>query len=142
MGLDCRLLLRTPDPSSPPPPEGNLLLDRMTGAEIVWITPAEYKIRDELFEREAASLREKGRRPFMGWFRNLIAIPSVSGSASFLSTRAAFSDYFPKLMKLNPILSRIDLNTSSDTRILPCKTSQNAHPRRRTALIPQLNRTT
>ena len=46
LGLNCRLLLRTPDPSNPPPAEGNILLDRMSGAEIVWITPEEYKNRD------------------------------------------------------------------------------------------------
>ena len=61
LGLNCRLLLRTPDPSNPPPPEGNILLDRMAGAEIVWITPDEYKQRDEFMGREAASLRASGR---------------------------------------------------------------------------------
>ena len=61
LGLNCRLLLRTPDPSNPPPTEGNILLDRMTGAEIVWITPDEYKRRDELMAREAASLEASGR---------------------------------------------------------------------------------
>ncbi len=61
LGLNCRLLLRTPDPSNPPPPEGNILLDRMAGAEIVWITPDEYKQRAEFMGREAASLRASGR---------------------------------------------------------------------------------
>jgi D-cysteine desulfhydrase len=65
LGLNCRLLLRTPDPSNPPPPEGNILLDRMSGAEIVWITPEEYKNRDVFFEREASSLRDAGRKPYI-----------------------------------------------------------------------------
>ena len=39
LGLGCRLILRTPDPSNPPPLEGNILLDRSAGSEIVWITP-------------------------------------------------------------------------------------------------------
>ena len=65
LGLNCRLLLRTPDPSNPPPAEGNILLDRMAGADIVWITPQEYKVRDEFFEREAASLKASGRIPYM-----------------------------------------------------------------------------
>ena len=43
LGLNCRLLLRTPDPSRPPSAEGNILLDRMAGAEIVWITPTRRK---------------------------------------------------------------------------------------------------
>ncbi len=57
LGLKCRLLLRTPDPSNPPPLEGNILLDRMVGAEIVWISPDEYKKRDELMARQATSLQ-------------------------------------------------------------------------------------
>jgi D-cysteine desulfhydrase len=65
VGLRCRLLLRTPDPSAPPPAEGNVLLDRMVGAEIVWITPEEYRRRDEFFEREASSLRQEGRKPYV-----------------------------------------------------------------------------
>ena len=64
LGLNCRLLLRTPDPSNPPPPEGNILLDRMAGAEIVWITPDDYKKRDELMAQEAAALKESGKKPF------------------------------------------------------------------------------
>jgi D-cysteine desulfhydrase len=61
LGLNCRLLLRTPDPSNPPPLEGNILLDRLAGADIVWVTPDEYKQRDELMAREAASLQAAGR---------------------------------------------------------------------------------
>ncbi|MEN6486011.1 MAG: D-cysteine desulfhydrase family protein [Syntrophobacteraceae bacterium] len=65
LGLRCRLLLRTQDPANPPPPEGNILLDRMAGAEIVWITPAEYADRAAIFEREAESLRREGRTPYI-----------------------------------------------------------------------------
>jgi D-cysteine desulfhydrase len=64
LGLNCRLLLRTPDPSNPPPPEGNILLDRLAGAEIVWITADDYKKRDELMAREAAALQASGRKPY------------------------------------------------------------------------------
>jgi 1-aminocyclopropane-1-carboxylate deaminase/D-cysteine desulfhydrase-like pyridoxal-dependent ACC family enzyme len=39
LGLDCRLILRTADPSAPPAPDGNILLNCMAGAQIVWITP-------------------------------------------------------------------------------------------------------
>ena len=65
LGLHCRLILRTPDPSNPPPLEGNILLDRLVGSEIVWITPEEYKRRDDIFEREAAALRKSGRNPYI-----------------------------------------------------------------------------
>lgn len=64
LGLNCRLILRTTDPSRPPAPTGNILLDRMAGARIVWITPEEYRQRDAVFAREAARLREQGRHPY------------------------------------------------------------------------------
>jgi len=64
LGLNCRLLLRTPDPSNPPPLEGNILLDRMAGADIVWVTPDEYKQRDDLMANEAASLQSFGRKAY------------------------------------------------------------------------------
>lgn len=65
LGLGCRLLLRTPEPASPPPPEGNILLDRLAGAEIVWITPDDYKKRDTLMLREAEVLEKASRRPYV-----------------------------------------------------------------------------
>jgi D-cysteine desulfhydrase len=65
VGLHCRLLLRTADPANPPPIEGNILLDRMAGAEIVWITHEEYRNRHEVFEREASALRKEGRTPYI-----------------------------------------------------------------------------
>jgi len=65
LGLNCRLLLRTPDPSRPPSAEGNILLDRMAGAEIVWITPEDYKQRDAFMEREGASLEASGCKPYL-----------------------------------------------------------------------------
>jgi D-cysteine desulfhydrase len=65
LGFHCRLLLRTAEPSAPPPPEGNILLDRMAGAEIIWITPAEYRQRDAFFEREADALRGQGKVPYI-----------------------------------------------------------------------------
>ncbi len=65
LGLRCRLLLRTPDPANPPSPEGNILLNRMAGAEIVWLTPMEYQKRAEIFEREAALLQKEGRTPYI-----------------------------------------------------------------------------
>lgn len=64
-GIRCRLLLRTVDPANPPPADGNILLDRMAGAEIVWITPEEYRNRGEIFEREAAVLRKQGLTPYI-----------------------------------------------------------------------------
>ena len=64
LGLKACLILRTPDPSDPPPNEGNILLDKVVGAEIVWITPEEYRKREEIFRREEESLRRIGRKPY------------------------------------------------------------------------------
>jgi D-cysteine desulfhydrase len=65
LGLDCRLLLRTPDPEDPPAAEGNILLDRMAGAEIVWITPEDYSRRDDYMKQEGAVLEADGRKPYL-----------------------------------------------------------------------------
>ncbi len=65
LGLRSLLLLRTPDPSNPPPLDGNSFLDRLVGADIVWVTPEEYQRRDEIFEREAGVLRKEGRKPYI-----------------------------------------------------------------------------
>jgi D-cysteine desulfhydrase len=65
LGLNVRLLLRTPNPAKPPPLEGNILLDRLVGAEIVWLTFEEYGRRAEMLEREAESLRRSGRFPYI-----------------------------------------------------------------------------
>ena len=64
-GLSSLLLLRTEDPANPPPVSGNILLDRLAGSEVVWITPEQYRAREEIFEREAQRLRNEGREPFI-----------------------------------------------------------------------------
>lgn len=53
LGLDCVLLLRTADPARPPQLEGNIILDRLAGAKIRWITPDEYRMRGELMNEVA-----------------------------------------------------------------------------------------
>jgi D-cysteine desulfhydrase len=65
LGLNVRLLLRTRNPANPPPPEGNILLDRLVGAEIFWLTFEEYGQRAEMLEREAESLRRSGKIPYI-----------------------------------------------------------------------------
>jgi len=56
LGLTSHLVLRTPDPSSPPTLEGNILLDRLVGATIHWIAPEDYPQRNAIMESEAARL--------------------------------------------------------------------------------------
>jgi len=65
VGLSCVLLLRTADPNNPPPFRGNIVLDRLAGAEIRWISHAQYARRHELFESVAEELRAAGRHPYV-----------------------------------------------------------------------------
>ncbi|HLU67491.1 MAG TPA: D-cysteine desulfhydrase family protein [Kofleriaceae bacterium] len=65
LGMSAHLLLRTADPAHPPALGGNILLDRVAGATIQWITPAEYARRAELMAAVAESLRRAGRRPYV-----------------------------------------------------------------------------
>lgn len=65
LGLSAQLLLRTRDPANPPPVEGNILLDRLVGAGIVWLTFKEYGRRGEMLAGAAESLRASGRTPYI-----------------------------------------------------------------------------
>jgi D-cysteine desulfhydrase len=63
LGLRPVLLLRGEDPGLP---DGNLLLDRLLGAEIHWCTAAEYRDqRDAIMARVAQSLAARGARPWV-----------------------------------------------------------------------------
>lgn len=64
-GLKSTLLLRTEDPMNPPPSHGNILLNRMAGAELVWVTPAEYKERHNRFELERQRLSGLGKVAYL-----------------------------------------------------------------------------
>ena len=61
MGLGCMLVLRTADPAHPPAPCGNILLDRLVGASIIWITPQQYAHRDAIMTEEAARMERRGQ---------------------------------------------------------------------------------
>jgi D-cysteine desulfhydrase len=65
LGLRSTLLLRVPDPSQPPPVEANILLDKLCGAEIRWVSREEYARRAELFPAVAEELRKAGRKPYV-----------------------------------------------------------------------------
>lgn len=64
-GLSSLLLLRTADPGRPPAISGNILLDRLAGSQIVWITPEQYRARDEIFERECRRLHSEGKNAYI-----------------------------------------------------------------------------
>jgi D-cysteine desulfhydrase len=62
LGLRCVLLLRG---SAPGLPDGNLFLDRLLGAEIRWVSAAEYEHRDEHMAAVAEVLRARGEKPYV-----------------------------------------------------------------------------
>ena len=63
-GLSCLLLLRTPGGSPPPEPwSGNLLLDRLVGAETCFVSRERYRDYDGMFADACEGLRARGRRP-------------------------------------------------------------------------------
>ena len=63
-GLGCVLLLRVPDPAAPPAPAANSLLDRVAGAQLRYVSYAEYRRRDEIFAAVEEQLRREGRKPY------------------------------------------------------------------------------
>jgi len=65
LGLRAVLYLRTADPAAGAPIEGNVLLDRLAGAEIRLITPEQYRDRVALLEAAAAEMRAAGSRPYV-----------------------------------------------------------------------------
>lgn len=64
-GLGSVLLLRVPDPAHPPAPEANVLLDRLAGAELRWVSHDEYRRRDDVMAAVARELRARGRKPYV-----------------------------------------------------------------------------
>jgi D-cysteine desulfhydrase len=65
LGMKSVLILRTDDPAKPPPPQGNILLDRMVGAEIEWISRPAWRERNKLLAIAADRVREAGGRPYI-----------------------------------------------------------------------------
>jgi len=65
LGLKSTLILRTDDPANPPGPTGNILLDRLTGAELSWISRAQWRDRNQLLAEAADRVRRTGARPYV-----------------------------------------------------------------------------
>jgi D-cysteine desulfhydrase len=61
-GMKCLLLLRG---SADAAPEGNVLLDRLAGADIRFITPEAYQEVDAVMAGVARELEGKGRKPYI-----------------------------------------------------------------------------
>lgn len=64
-GLACRLVLRTDDPTQPPATTGNILLDRLAGAAIRWISRPDWARRNAIMEEEATAVRAAGDVPYV-----------------------------------------------------------------------------
>jgi D-cysteine desulfhydrase len=65
LGLGSVLLLRCLDPDNPPATTGNILLDRLAGARIVWIDHDTWARRAEAFASQADRLRAAGKTPYV-----------------------------------------------------------------------------
>jgi D-cysteine desulfhydrase len=66
LGLGCVLLLRVEDPARTPlPREGNVLLDRLAGADVRLVSREQYAARTSVMEGVAEELRAQGRRPYV-----------------------------------------------------------------------------
>ena len=65
LGMASVLILRTDDPAHPPAPTANILLDRLVGAEIVWISRPAWRDRNRLLAEQAEKLRAAGARPYI-----------------------------------------------------------------------------
>jgi D-cysteine desulfhydrase len=65
LGLKSILILRTDDPEHPPGPTGNILLDRLAGAELQWISRAAWRDRNQLLAEAAERVRRAGDRPYV-----------------------------------------------------------------------------
>lgn len=65
LGMRSVLFLRTTEEPKRAPLVGNVLLDRMVGASIRLITPAEYRERARVMEAAALELRAAGAKPYV-----------------------------------------------------------------------------
>ena len=65
LGLRSYLLLRTENPKEPPAAEANILLDRLVGADIRWVSRDEYKRRAQLFVEVQGQLLAQRRKAYV-----------------------------------------------------------------------------
>jgi D-cysteine desulfhydrase len=65
LGMKSLLILRTDDPEHPPEPTGNILLDRLVGAELQWISRPAWRDRNQLLAEAAERVRRAGDRPYI-----------------------------------------------------------------------------
>lgn len=81
LGLDAKLFLRG---SSPEIPDGNLLLDRLVGAEVEFVTPEQYRDIDAIMARDAAATDPPGYAIPEGGSNALGALGYTAAAAEIL----------------------------------------------------------
>lgn len=65
LGMKSHLILRTDNPDAPPAATGNILLDRLVGADIQWISRAAWRDRTNLLAAAADRIRAAGGTPYI-----------------------------------------------------------------------------
>jgi D-cysteine desulfhydrase len=65
LGMKSVLVLRTDDPTKPPAATGNILLDRLVGAELCWISRPAWRERNRLLAEQADRIRTNRGRPYI-----------------------------------------------------------------------------
>jgi D-cysteine desulfhydrase len=65
LGMKSVLILRTDDPANPPAATGNILLDRLVGADIQWISRSAWRDRNRLLAEAADRVRTAGGTPYI-----------------------------------------------------------------------------
>jgi D-cysteine desulfhydrase len=65
LGMKSILILRTDDPENPPAATGNVLLDRLVGAELQWISRPAWRDRNRLLAEAADRVQRAGDRPYV-----------------------------------------------------------------------------
>ncbi len=65
LGMKSVLILRTDDPGKPPAPTGNILLDKLVGAELQWISRRAWRDRNRLLADAAERVKSAGGRPYV-----------------------------------------------------------------------------
>ena len=63
-GFECHLFLRVHG-KPPKISTANLLIDKLFGAKVNYITPTQYKHRDTIMETYAKKLQKKGKKPYL-----------------------------------------------------------------------------
>ena len=65
LGMKSVLILRTDDPAAPPAATGNILLDRLVGSELQWISRPAWRDRNRLLAEAADRVRTGGGTPYI-----------------------------------------------------------------------------